>query len=223
MEISLVIRAKNEAQGLEKLLPALNNQSVVPSEIVLVDDSSMDNTVSIANKYGAKVVPLGNKKFSYGRALNIGFQNAKGDVLVSIPGHSMPVTSHWLEKLIEPFTNPKVAATYGSQIAQTDANTLEKIERFLVGNINFNTFYPYLVNTNSSIRKSVWEKVHFNEEIAADEDHLWARQVAKLGFKITFVPQAKIWHSHHGSSFNSIKRYTKEGWNYIKILGGRYN
>lgn len=62
---SIIIPARNESDNLPRLLKSLYNQSIVPQEIIVVDDDSTDHTVSIARNYGAKVVKLKNSHLSW--------------------------------------------------------------------------------------------------------------------------------------------------------------
>ena len=78
--VSIVIPAKNEAQGLTALLPALQ-QLQIQSEIVVVDDGSIDDTANVCRKQGVKLVShpysMGN-----GAAVKTGARVASGDILV---------------------------------------------------------------------------------------------------------------------------------------------
>lgn len=78
--LSIVLPARNEAEGLEKTLPQLKN--LFPeAEIIVVDDGSEDATVEIAGRLGAKVIrhpySMGN-----GAAVKTGGRGASGDVIV---------------------------------------------------------------------------------------------------------------------------------------------
>src|SRR5690606_25913571 len=80
MKISVILPAKNEAEGLRKTLPALRAQ-LPDAEIIVSDDGSTDATAQIAAEYGAKVVSapysMGN-----GAAIKRGARAAGGDTLV---------------------------------------------------------------------------------------------------------------------------------------------
>ena len=80
MRISVVLPAKNEAEGLRKTLPRLL-QHQPGAEIVVVDDGSTDDTAAVAAEYGARVVTapysMGN-----GAAIKRGARAASGDVIV---------------------------------------------------------------------------------------------------------------------------------------------
>ena len=78
--ISVILPAKNEANGLKLILPAIRAH-YPDAELIVVDDGSTDNTAEIAKNCGASVVThrhsLGN-----GAAIKSGARVAQGDVLV---------------------------------------------------------------------------------------------------------------------------------------------
>lgn len=80
MKISVILPAKNEAEGLRRTLPALAR--VLPeAEIIVVDDGSTDETAEVAKAAGARVLSspysMGN-----GAAIKRGARAAQGEVLV---------------------------------------------------------------------------------------------------------------------------------------------
>lgn len=80
MRISIVLPAKNEAKGLAQTLPRLQ-QHLPDAEIILVDDGSTDDTATVAQANGARVLSspysMGN-----GAAIKRGARAAKGEVIV---------------------------------------------------------------------------------------------------------------------------------------------
>lgn len=80
MKISVILPAKNEAEGLRRTLPAL--RALLPDvEIIVSDDGSTDETAQVAVEHGAKVASapysMGN-----GAAIKRGARAASGEVLV---------------------------------------------------------------------------------------------------------------------------------------------
>ena len=80
MRISVILPAKNEAEGLRLTLPRLRAQ-LPDAEVIVVDDGSTDATAAVAAEHGARIVsspyPMGN-----GAAIKRGTRAASGDVLV---------------------------------------------------------------------------------------------------------------------------------------------
>ena len=80
MRISIILPAKNEAEGLRQTLPGL--RALFPeAEVIVVDDGSTDGTAGVAAEFGARVLsspyPMGN-----GAAIKRGARAASGDILV---------------------------------------------------------------------------------------------------------------------------------------------
>jgi len=80
MRISVVLPAKNEAEGLRRTLPGL--KALLPdAEIIVVNDGSTDDTVAVAAEFGVRILtspyPMGN-----GAAIKRGARAASGEILV---------------------------------------------------------------------------------------------------------------------------------------------
>lgn len=80
MPVSIILPAKNEAEGLRRVLPALRAR-MPDAEIIVVDDGSTDETAAVAAENGARVLSapysMGN-----GAAIKRGARGATGDILV---------------------------------------------------------------------------------------------------------------------------------------------
>lgn len=82
--VSVIIPVKNEAIGLKTFLPALC-QTYPEYEILVINDGSTDDTVSVALSYGVKVIShpysIGN-----GAAIKTGAKAATGDIFIFMDG-----------------------------------------------------------------------------------------------------------------------------------------
>lgn len=79
-KLSIILPAKNEAQGLRRLLPALR-QHYPDAELVVVNDGSTDETVAVCSQH--KVIVASHPySIGNGAAVKTGARAATGEVLV---------------------------------------------------------------------------------------------------------------------------------------------
>jgi len=84
--ITIIIPTLNEEDGIGKTIESIPSGKLRNYEILIVDGNSKDKTVEISKKLGARVI--NEKRKGYGRAYKTGFENAKGDILITLDGDS---------------------------------------------------------------------------------------------------------------------------------------
>jgi glycosyltransferase involved in cell wall biosynthesis len=127
-ELSIVIPAKNEEQGLTKFLPRLR-QMYPEAEIIVVDDASTDGTAQVCIDAGVQVLSHPYSKGN-GAAIKSGARAASGKYLVFMDGdgqHDPDDIEKLLYKLEESY-DLVVGARSGlgaqASVARWSANTL---------------------------------------------------------------------------------------------------
>jgi rhamnosyltransferase len=208
---SVVIRAKNEARFIGGTLDALSSQvGADPYEVVVVDSGSSDDTVEIVRRFPVRLIQIAPETFTYGRALNLGISESTGQFIASLSAHSTPAHDRWLSNLIEPFGNERVAGVVGRQIPRPNATWLELIGMRMSGVMSLRPVLrernPMFSNANGGFRRSLWERVPFDEEVAGAEDIAWARSMQALGYLIAYEPGAAAYHSHGEPLIKHLRR-----------------
>lgn len=228
-KISVVIRTYNEEKHIREVLESLKNQSYKNYEIIIVDSESTDNTLNIAKEYEVRVVPILKKDFDYSYSSNIGVNQAKGDIICFLSGHSVPVYEDYLEETNRVFQNSKIGGCYGEVIALEDGSIYEKIynklgilknkffkrENNVVLESNFHK--GMLSCSNASIRKYILLKHPFASKLGKNggEDLEVAYRILEDGMLIAKNPHLLVKHSHG----NNLKNFIKEIKNWKKIYG----
>jgi glycosyltransferase involved in cell wall biosynthesis len=114
VKLSAIIPVHNDAQHLMLCLTALSSSTRVPDQIIVVDDSSTDDSGNCARELGAQLVVLTQGPRGPAWARNQGAEIATGDVLLFIDADVM-VHSNTIavveRKLID---HPEIAALFGS-------------------------------------------------------------------------------------------------------------
>lgn len=196
--ISVVVRTKNEGHWIGWCLAALRQQDYPDFEIVVVDNESVDETVGLVKQFGCRLLTISEKDFSHGRSLNLGISASKGELIAILSGHCIPMHDRWLRRLALAFTGPHVAGVYGRQEPLPDTNDLDKRDLWTTFGLDrrVQTQDYFFHNANSMVRREIWEKEPFNEDLPGVEDRDWAKRVLELGYKIVYEPAACVYHFH---------------------------
>ncbi len=92
--VSIIIRTKNEERWITSCLFATYEQKYKNFEVILVDNESTDRTIEKAKQF-----PIDNiincTDYLPGKALNLGIRASRGDFIVCLSGHCIPVDNEW--------------------------------------------------------------------------------------------------------------------------------
>ena len=215
MLASIIIRTYNEEEYLGDLLSAIKQQIKLPNlhyEVIIVDSGSTDRTLAIASDYNCRLVSIKKEDFSYGYSLNVGCHAAKGDYLVFISGHCVPVDDFWLSNLVTPLIKGDVVLTYGRQLGGAETKFSE--------HQIFAKFYPptshipqqgfFCNNANAALLRSIWQKYPFDECLTGLEDLYLSKHLVNIGMKLGYVAEAAVYHYHDESWSRICNRYKRE-------------
>ncbi len=125
MNISVVIPTYNAQKYLPKLLERLKNQTVA-FELVIIDSSSTDNTISIAGEYTDNIIIIPKLEFDHGGTRTKAAKTAAGDIIVFLTQDALPCSNQTIEKILEPFKDLHIGAAYGRQIPYEETTLFGK-------------------------------------------------------------------------------------------------
>lgn len=234
--VSVIICAKNEAKNLQRFLPHILNQDYPTYEVVLINDSSIDNTLDVMEHFEAqydniKIVNVrnieafwANKKY----ALTLGIKAAKYDTLLFTEANSKPISNQWIRQMSSHFYDSKTIvigySTY-KRIKGSFLNTLIRFDNLLSG-LQYLSFaqigMPYMgVGKNLAYhRDTFYEARGFMNhiDINSGEDKLFVNEIAtskntsicitKDSFTET-LPKTKFkdWILQKRRHLNTVSRY----------------
>lgn len=220
MNCSIVIRAYNEAQHLPRLLEGVRQQTVRDVEIILVDSGSSDDTVAVAESFGAQVVKIPSDEFTFGRSLNFGVRAARRELVVIASAHVYPVYPDWLECLLRPFEDQQVALVYGKQRGMETSKFSEYqiFRQWFPETDAPRQDSPFCNNANAAIRRSLWEGHPYDETLTGLEDLAWAKWVQGVGYAISYAAHAEVVHIHNETPRGVYNRYRREAMAFKRIF-----
>ena len=235
--VSIIIPIYNGEANLPALLNCLRSQTYPfhLSEFLLVNNNSSDGTADIlktaageASTSGIKLYTLTENQIqsSYA-ARNQGIRAAQGEILVFTDVDCRP-QPNWLERLIQPFINPKVAIVAG-EIEGLPGTTLLENHAQKIGVLSQkftleHPFCPYGQTANLAIRKNILSKVGLFRPYlttGGDADICW-RILRETDGEIKFAADAIVRHRHRDNLTdfrNQWRRYGKSN-RYLHELYG---
>ena len=196
MQISVVIPTYNRSELVCRAIDSVLHQTRPANEIIVIDDGSTDNTVSVLkSRYGNQInliVTQSNSGVSAAR--NIGISSSEGDWIALLDSDDS-----WLESKLE--TQEAALNNRAELLCHTDeiwirngvrVNPMRKHGKF--GGEIFDHCLPLCVISPSSalIHKELLESVGgFDESLPACEDYdLWLKICSQ--HKVLFLPSPQL-------------------------------
>ncbi|MDQ3739444.1 MAG: glycosyltransferase [Actinomycetota bacterium] len=221
--ISIVIPVKNGGDDLRRCLDGIAAQRVPDEvEVVVVDSGSTDGSDALAEAAGARVHRIPPEEFNHGGTRNLGASLARGDVLVFTSQDAHAESEDSLSLLVAPLADPSVGGVYGRQIAHQGAKPPEeffldflygpraRVQRASsAGELSMET--TLFSNVFSAMRRDVFERFRFVDDIVMSEDQEWSARVLVAGYAIVYEPRAVVRHSHDYDLRAAFRRFYESG------------
>lgn len=195
MKVSVCITIFNEPQeSINKLLNALNNQTLKPDEIIVIDAKDYDNC-------------------SRSKGRNIAIKKAKNEIIAITDAGCIP-HKDWLKKLIDTFKNEDVDVVSGfyKMVAR---NKFEKAEAVFLGFSEKNVDSYFLPSARSmAFTKTIWKKAGRFPESLNDtaEDTIFNLNLLNVGAKFVVSKSAVVdWYLP-----KTIREFAKKTYRYAK-------
>jgi rhamnosyltransferase len=226
IESSIIILTRNGEATIGECLGQIYTQNYTDFEVIVIDSASTDRTLDILSNFPVKVFNIKVEEFGHGKTRNYGAKLAKGKYLVYLTQDAIPFNENWLENLLQNFNDKDVAGAYSRNVPKEGCDPFEaryitrgwgtekQLKSIKDPASNYPASYKELVffsNTSSCIRKDVWEKIPFDDNLVQTEDQDWARNVLEAGYKISYDPASMVLHSHNNSLKTLFRKYFDAG------------
>ena len=218
MSISVIIPTYNAGSYLPKLLDTLSNQSV-EFELIIIDSSSSDDTISIAKEYTDHIITIPQEEFDHGGTRTKAGKIARGEILVFLTQDALPTDTYTIENIIKVFDNPKVGVAYGRQLAYPDTNPFGKhlrefnypptsYIRTIDDKKKFGIKTAFLSDSFSAYRRSALEQIDWiKDDLIVGEDSYAGAKMILEGYAIAYSAEALVYHSHSYTILQEFRRY----------------
>lgn len=210
--VAVVVRARDDAAVISRTLDGLERQDA-PYKLHAFDNASRDGTREALVQAGAAVVDVPEGFYVPGRVLNAAMSATQGEFVVFLNSDCVPCRPDWLRCLVAGFDAPDVAAVFGRQIPRPDCSFLfAKDAEDTFGDGGRQKYWRHCFSmASSAIRRSTWEKTPFSEGLEYSEDVDWTWRARRAGWKVRYVADSVVEHSHNYTLRQWRKRQYGEG------------
>lgn len=221
MKTALIIPTLNAGPSWSCNLDSFLMQDGVETEdILIIDSSSVDDTVSIAQSRGVHCITITRESFSHGGTRNqAALMFSDYDIMIFLTQDVTLPSRTSISELIKPFLHDQTAVSFGRQIPRNDASVLEVHARSF--NYPEHSYISQPVNAPSlgiravfssnafcAYRNSTFKSLSgFSEKVILSEDMEFAARALINGHSIHYTSCATAMHSHALSFRNEFTRY----------------
>ncbi len=195
-KISVIIPTHNSQDVIVRCIHSITSQSYSREnfEIIVVDDGSKDETVSLAKKAGIDEIVVTEPCFQ-GKARNIGARNAKSEILAFIDS-DCAAKENWLETIEKEFKDNKAI---GGPVVNGNVGSLIAWAEYLMEFCGWDEFrkrsiVPFVPGCNQVCAKDTFFLIGGFSEKRLSEDVLFGHSLQKAGIELLFVPELQIQH-----------------------------
>ena len=200
LTVSVVVPAYNEQDVIARTVQSLLEQEPPVHEVICVDDGSRDQTLEVLRALfdrNPRVRIFSKANGGKASALNLGFAEARGDVVVALDSDTI-FARDTVASLIAPFADPRVGAVAGNAkvgnrvnlltrwqaLEYVSAQNLERRAWDLVGAV------PVVPGAVGAWRRAaVLGEGGFHEDTLAEDTDLTLRLIAR-GYRVVYAEQA---------------------------------
>jgi glycosyltransferase involved in cell wall biosynthesis len=126
--VSVIIPTKNAGDEFETSLAMILNQKGIPGvELIIVDSGSTDDTLAIAEKYGAVIIQIDPGAFTHSYSRNRGAEIAKNDLLFFTVQDALLPGEYFFYELISYLEKYSVTGVTCAEMPRYDADLFYRL------------------------------------------------------------------------------------------------
>lgn len=227
-KFDIIILTHKPKQYFVETLKKINTQVILPEKVIIynTDEKSFFDNINKKEyelivkdlKYIYEIYHITKQDFDHGKTRNIASLKSTAPYLMFLTDDAVPFDEYLTKNLLSSFDDNKVALTYSRQIARKNSKLKEKyIREFnygdsdIIKDISTEKIYGiknyFCSNVCSMYNKNIFELLgRFDENIILNEDTFFAYKAIRNGYKIVYMSNAKIIHSHDYTYIEQYKR-----------------
>ena len=220
MTVTVYILTLNAEKTITSLLNYYNYDHY---NVVVIDSSSSDRTVKICEKYDCSIVSIDRSDFNHGATREYARKLTDSEIVVFFTQDVMPASDETIEKLILPIINGEAHVSYARQLHNKNADIFESFSREYnygtkehirsIADINKYGIYTFFCsNSCAAWSNKVLDEIGGFKSTLTNEDYFACAGLLLNGYKVAYVADAIVTHSHKYTLLQEFRRMFDTGY-----------
>lgn len=197
MSTSLILTCFNEIESMPVLLDGVLGQTLLPSEMVVVDAGSTDGTLDVLNackdrfrEKESKLIIIVKSGVNIAAGRNIAIGKAENEFIV-VTDAGCRLEPNWLELISEPLRNGSADFVGGFYVPDAHTRFQQMVASLTVGLEPGEDFLPS--SRSVAFKKTLWEKAgQYPEWLKWGEDTLFDKLCLAAGARYSIAADAIV-------------------------------
>lgn len=208
--VEVIIPTYRPGEQLIELVRRLEKQTCPPDSIHIMDTRSSvfpDNLSGESSKL--RITRIEREAFNHGGTRALAADMSFADVLIYMTQDAMPANAGMIENLLKAFEKEKIGVAYARQLPAKNCNLTERYIRSFnyprksmikssedIPKLGIKTYF--CSNVCAAYRKDIYDSLGgFEEKTIFNEDMILAGKIIQSGYRIAYVADAEVIHSHN--------------------------
>ena len=217
-KVDVAVPTYHPDEKYDRLLRGLLKQKKAVSRILVINTDREGYREPALGKRKPEVTHIDPKEFDHAATRNALFQKTTGDFVLFMTQDAVPVDDKLVSSLLAAFADPKVAVAYARQMPAEDCDIIERYTRRFnypaesrlktaedLPELGIKTFF--CSDVCAMYRREAFEKLGgFPDRAIFNEDMVFARKAINAGYRIAYVAEARVIHSHNYTPIQQLRR-----------------
>lgn len=221
--VDVIIPTYKPNKNFVELVERLEKQTYPVNRIIIMNTeeryfAALSYGRQFDTTHNVSVTHLSKMEFDHGHTRREGVKKSKADLFVFMTDDAMPKNNRLIENLIAPILADRAEFAYARQLPRENAGMIEGFTRHFnypkeskiksAGDLQHLGIKTYFFsNVCAAYRRDLYEELGgFVEYTLFNEDMLFAAKAIRAGYRIAYVAEAEVVHSHNYSNMEQFHR-----------------
>ena len=217
--VDVVIPSYRPDEKFSRLVKKLQEQEYPIGTIFVINTKAGRFPKEVEQMEKVKVSHIERREFDHGATRDMGMQMSKAEIVVFMTQDAVPADEYVIGNLVKVLEEDEMTgAAYARQLAASDCYYIEKYTRKFnypensrikskedLQEMGIKTFF--CSNVCAAYKRNIYEKAGgFCKKTIFNEDMILAGHMINAGYKVAYVAEARVIHSHNYTGMQQFHR-----------------